>query len=96
MPVSNFCVSFTLWNSSDAIGQKHSFDFYSFKSSSFTNSASQLSFCLSKFSDPKITTTPKSSISVSPTKHNNFFSSVPYVIKSNNSKPACAPPGTPQ
>ena len=87
--VSNFCVSSTLSNSSDAMVQKHSFDSHSFKPSSFTNSASQLSFCRSKFSGP---TTPKSSISISPTNHNNFSSSVPYVIKSNDSKPVCAPP----
>ena len=41
--------------------------------SSFTNSASQLSFCRSKFSNPKIPTTPKSSISLSLANHNNFF-----------------------
>ena len=92
--VSNFCVSSTLSNSSDALVQKHSFVSYSFKSSSFTNSASQLSFCCSKFSGPKIPTTPKSSISVSPTNHNNVSSSIPYVIKSNDSKPACALPQT--
>ena len=74
--------------------QKHSFDSHSFKPSSFTNSTSQLSFCRSKFSSPKIPTTPKSSISVSPTNHNNFSSSIPYFIKSNDSKPACAPPQT--
>ena len=76
--------------------QKHSFDSHSFKSSSFTNSASQLSFCHSKFSSPKIPTTPKSSISVSPTSHNNFSSSIPYFIKSNDSKPTCASPQTSQ
>ena len=74
--------------------QKHSFDSHSFKPSSFTNSASQLSFCRSKFSSPKIPTTPKSSISVSPTNHNNFSSSIPYFIKFNDSKPACVPPQT--
>ena len=94
VPVSNFCVSSTLSNSSGAMIQKHSFDSHSFKSSSFTNSASQLSFCRSKFSSPKIPTTPKSSISVSPTNHNNFSSSMPYFIKSNDSKPASAPPQT--
>ena len=94
MSVSNFCVSSTLSNSSDAMVQKHSFDYYSFKSSSFTNSASQFSFCRSKFSGPKIPSTPKSSISVFPTNHNNFSSSIPYVIKSNDSKPACVPPQT--
>ena len=31
MSVSNFCVSSTLSNSSDAMVQKHSFDYYSFK-----------------------------------------------------------------
>ena len=72
--------------------QKHSFDSHSFKPGCFTNSASQLSFFRSKFSGPKIPTTYKSSISVSPTNHNNFPSSIPYVIKSNDSKPACAPP----
>ena len=89
--LSNFCVSSTLSNSSGAMVQKHSFDSHSFKSSSFTNSPSQLSFCRSKFSSPKIPTTPKSFISVSPTNHNNFSSSIPYFIKSNDSKPACAP-----
>ena len=92
--VSNFCVSSTLSNSSGAMVQKHSFDSHSFKSTSFTNSASQLSFFCSKFSSPKIPTTPKSSISVPPTNHNNFSSSIPYFIKSNDSKPACAPPQT--
>ena len=82
--VSNFSVSSTLSNSSDAMVQKHSFDSHSFKSSSFTNSASQLSFCRSKFSSPKIPST----------NHNNFSSSIPYFIKSNDSKPACAPPQT--
>ena len=74
--------------------QKHSFDSHSFKPSSFTNSASQLSFCCSKFSGPKIPTTPKSSTSVSPTNHNNFSSSIPYATKSTDSKPAWAPPQT--
>ena len=92
--VSNFCVSSTLSNSSDAMVQKHSFDSHSFKSNSFTNPASQLSFYRSKFSGPKIPTTPKSSTSVSPTNHNNFSSSIPYVIKSNDSKPAYVPPQT--
>ena len=92
--VSNFCVSSTLSNSNDVMVQKHSFDSHSFKSSSFTNSASQLSFYRSKFSGPKIPTTPKSSTSVSPTNHNNFSSSIPYVIKSNDSKPAYVPPQT--
>ena len=92
--VSNFCVSSTLSNSSGAMVQKYSFDSHSFKPSSFTNSTSQFSFCRSKFSSPKIPTTPKSSISVSPTNHNNFSSSIPYFIKSNDSKPACAPPQT--
>ena len=92
--VSIFCVSSTLSNSSGIMVQKHSFDSHSFKSTSFTNSASQLSFCCSKFSSPKIPTTPKSSISVSPTNHNNFSSSILYFIKSNDSKPACAPPQT--
>ena len=58
MSVSNFCVSSTLSNSSDAMVQKHSFDSHSFKPSSFANSASQLSFRRSKFSGPKIPTTP--------------------------------------
>ena len=89
-----FFVSSTLPNSIDAMVQKHSFDSHSFKLSSFTNSASQLSFCCSKFSDPKNPTTRKSSISVSPTNPNNFSSSIPYVIKSNDSKFACAPPKT--
>ena len=92
--VSNFCVSSTLSNSSDVMVQKHSFDSHSFKSSSFTNSASQLSFYRSKFSGPKIPSTPKSSTSVSPTNHNNFSSSIPYVIKYNDSKPAYVPPQT--
>ena len=90
MSVSNFynsCVS-------DAMVQKPSFDCYSFKSSSFTNSVSQLSFCHSKFSSPKIPTTLKSSISGSPTKCNNFSFLIPSVIKSNGSKPACGPPQT--
>ena len=73
--------------------QKASFDSYSFKSSSFINLASQRSFCHSKFSGPKIPTTPKYSISVSPTNHNNFSSLIPSVIKSN-SKRACACPQT--
>ena len=92
--LSDFCVSSTLPNSSDSMVQKHSFDSHSFKPSSFTNSASQLSFCRSKFSSPKIPTTPKSSISVSPTNHISFYSLIPYFIKSNDSKPACAPPQT--
>ena len=58
--VSNFCISSTLSNSSDAMVQKHSFGSHSFKPISFTNSASQL-FCCSKFSGPKIPTTPESS-----------------------------------
>ena len=79
---------------SDAIVEKHSFDSHSFKSSFFTNFASQLSFCHSKFLSSKIPTTPKSSISVPPTNHNNFSSSIPYFINSKDSKPACAPPQT--
>ena len=94
MSVSNFYVSSTLSNPSDAIFQKHSFDSHSFKSSSFTNSAAQLFFCRSEFSDPEIPTTPKSSISVSPTHHNNFTSLIPYFIKSKDSKSTCAPPET--
>ena len=92
--VSNFCVSSTLSNSSDAMVQKPSFNSYSFKSSSLTNSDSQLSSCHSKFSGPKIPTTPKSPISVSPTNRNNFSLSIPSVIKPNDSKPACVPPQT--
>ena len=92
--VSDFFVSSTFSNSSDAVVQKHCFDSHSFKPSSFTNSTSQLSFCRSKFSIPKIPTTPKSSISISPTNDNNFSSSIPYFIKSSDSKPACAPPQT--
>ena len=42
----------------------------------------------------KIPATPKSSISVSPTNRNEFSFSIPSVIKSNDSKPACAPPQT--
>ena len=91
MPVANFCVSFTLSSSSDAMVQKTSFDSYSFKSSSFTNLASQHSFCHSKFSGPSTT---KFSISVSSTNHYNFSFSILSVIKSNDSKPACAPPQT--
>ena len=72
--------------------QKHSFDSHSFKSSSFTDSASQLYFYRSKFSSPKISASPKSSISDSPTNHNNFPSLIPFFIKSSDSKPACAPP----
>ena len=94
MPVANFCVSFTLSSSSDAMVQKTSFGCYSFKSSSFTNLASQHSFCHSKFLGPKIPSTTKFSISVSPTNRNNFSFSIPSVIKSNDSKPACAPPQT--
>ena len=90
MSVSNFCVSSTLSNSSDAMVQKHSLDSYSFKSSSFTNSTSQSSFCHSKFSGPKIPYTPKSSISVPITNQINFSFLIPSVIKSNNSKPASA------
>ena len=45
-------------------------------------------------SSPFRSTTPKSSISVSPTNHNNFTFSIPLVIKSNDSNPACAPPQT--
>ena len=63
------------------------FNFYSLKSSSFTNLASQLYFCHSKFSGPKIPTTTKSSISVPPTNRNNFSDSIPSAIKSNDSKP---------
>ena len=77
MSVCNSCVSSTLSNSSDAMGQKPSFDSHSFKSSS-----------------PFKSTNPKSSISVSPTDRNNFSFSIPSVIKSNDSKPACAPPQT--
>ena len=94
MPVSSFCVSSTLSNSSDAMVQKPSLDSYSFASSSFTISASQRSFCHSKFPGAKIPNTPKSSISVSPTNCNNFSFSIPSGIKSNDSKPACAPPQT--
>ena len=49
------------------------------------------SFCHSKFSSSKIPTTPESSISVSPTNRNNCSFSNPSVIKSNYSKPVCAP-----
>ena len=91
MSVSSFCVSSTLSNSSDAMVQKPSFDSYSFKSSYFTKSASKRSFFHSTFSGPKIPTTPKSSISVSATNHNNFSILIPSVIKSNDSKSACAP-----
>ena len=70
--------------------QKRSSESYSFKFSSFTNTVSQRSFCHSKFSCPKTSTTPKSSISVSPTSRNNFSFSIHSVIKSNDSKPACA------
>ena len=94
MSVSNFCISSTLSNSSDAMVQKPSFDSYSFKSSMFKNSTSQHYFCHSKFLGPKIPTTPKSSISVSPTNRNNFSFMIPSVIKSNDSKPACAPSQT--
>ena len=90
MSVSNFCVSSTLSNSSDAIAQKPSFDSFSFKSSSFTNSASQRSFCHTNFAG----TTPKSFISASPINRNNFSFSIPSVIKSNDSRPVCAPPQT--
>ena len=48
--------------------------------------------CSFKSSSPFKSTTPKSSISVSPTNRNNFSFSVPSVIKSNDSEPACAPP----
>ena len=48
--------------------------------------------CRSEFSGPKIPTAPKSPISVSPSNHDNFSFSIPYVTKSNDSKPACAPP----
>ena len=92
--VSDFCVSSTLSNSSDAMVQKQSFDSHSFKLSFFTNSASQLSFCRSKLSSPNISTTPESSISVSATNRNNFSSSIPYFNKSNDSKSACLPPQT--
>ena len=44
-----------------------------------------------EFSSFSISATPKSSISVSPTNHNNFFFSIPSVNKSNDSKPTCAP-----
>ena len=47
-----------------------------------------------KSSSPFKSTTPKSSISVSPTNRNNFSFSVPSVINSNDSKPVCAPPQT--
>ena len=43
---------------------------------------------------PFKSTTPKSSISVSPTNRNNFSFSIPSFIKSNDSKPACVPPQT--
>ena len=49
---------------------------------------------LFKSSSPFKSTTPKSSISVSPTNRNSFSFSIPSVIKSNDSKPACAPPQT--
>ena len=94
MSVSNICVSCTLSNSNDAMIQKQSFNSYSFKSSSFTNPASQRSFCHSEFSGPKFPVTPKSSMLVSPTNRYNFSFSIPSVIKSNDSKPACAPPQT--
>ena len=94
MPVSNFCISSTLSNSSDAMLQKPSFNPYSFKPSSFINLASQRSFCHSKFSGPKILTTPKSSISFSPTNCNDFSFLILSVSKSNHSKPACTPPQT--
>ena len=74
--------------------KKPIFDSYLFRSSTFTNSASQRSFCHSEFSSPKISTTHKSSISVSPTNRNNFFYSIPSVIKFNDSKSACAPSQT--
>ena len=91
MSISSFCVSSTLSNSSDAMVQKPSFDSYSFKSSYFAKSASKRSFFHSTFSGPKIPTTPKSSISVSVTNHNNFSILIPSVIKSNDSKSSCAP-----
>ena len=47
-----------------------------------------------KSSSPFKSTTSKSSISFSPTNRNNFSVSVPSVIKSNDSKSACAPPQT--
>ena len=70
---------------SNVMVQKHSFDSDSFKSSSF---------CHSKFSGLKIPTTPKSSISVSSTNHNNISTSSPYVIESYDSKPPCVAPQT--
>ena len=51
-----------------------------------------VSSTLSNFSGPKIPTTRKSSVSVSPTNRNNFSFSILSVVKSNDSKPACAPP----
>ena len=66
--------------------------FYDQDCSSFTNSASQRSFCHSEFSGPKIHTTPISSISISSTNRNDFSFSIPTVIIFNHSKPACAPP----
>ena len=65
------------------------FKSYSFKSGSFINSASQCSHCHSKPSNPKIPTTPKSSISVFPTNCNSFSYWIPSVIKSNDPKSAC-------
>ena len=73
---------------------KPSFDFYSCKSSFFTSSASQRSFCHSKFSSPKSPTIPISSISVSPTNRKKFSFLISSVIKSNDSKPARAPSQT--
>ena len=63
--------------------------------SSLKNLASQRSFCNSKCSGPKIRTTRQSPISLSPTRtRNNPSFSLPSVIKSDDSKPACAPPQT--
>ena len=68
--------------------------YYDQDCSSFTNSASQRSFCHSEFSGSKIPPTPKSSISISPTNRNGFSFSIPSVIIFNHSKPACAPSQT--
>ena len=90
MSVSDLCISSTLPKSTDDMFLKSPcFKSYSFKSGSFINSASQLSFCHSKFSGPRIPGTPKSTILVSPTNCNNFSYSIPSVIKFNDSKPAC-------
>ena len=90
MSVSDLYVSSKILKSTDDMFLiSPCFKSYSFKSGSFINSASKLSFWHPKFSGPRIPSTYKSIISVSPANGNNFSNSIPSVIKFNYSKPTC-------